>query len=880
MRQGNRMRTFREWIHRLRGTLVPGRRDGELEDELRLHLEMAAEDARRRGADSADASRDARLKAGGTSQAMDALRDQRGLPWLEDLVGDVRLGFRTIGRDRLFTVSVTIILGLGIGASVAMFSVLNAVVLRPLPYDRPDELAILATHDIAQNQWDGTSVPNFLDWREQSTSFVGMTFYRRTQVSHVTFGSADGPQRAQEGLVGPEFFELLGATPILGRTFARREFERRERVVVLSEGLWREQFARSNAALGQTLSIGGEDHVVIGVVARTFQLPTSDTRLWRPITVLAPLRDIARSGRDGDGIEVIGRLAPAVSIEQSRAEMSVIAARLREEHAVNRNRDIRVIPLFEHVVGSRARRGVWLGFGAVMSMLAIACANVGGLLTARAARRRHELAVRSALGAGRSRLIRQLLAEGVSLWAAASAAGVLLAYASIRLMLVYGPPVLPRMEQVGLDRAALAVTFVGGLVVVLLSGTIPAFVAAKADAQAAFGTRSGSSLPRHRLQDLLVTGQMAGTLILLVGAVLLAQSFMRAQSEDPGYSAENLLVVRIDRPSRSAFFREAQDRIGRLPGVIAVGGIKQFFIRRNPDQRVTIEGREADPNEGPPRLSVDAATPGYFRSMGIELLEGRDFDERDLASGAPHVSIVNETMARRFWTGESAVGKRWIGGGSPPKDGRWSTVIGVVKDMRREGLDHAPIASAFIPDLFSQNFDMTIRASTAVDNLIPAVRREIRSIDGSLPVTDIATAGGRLSERLGGRRFETQLLVVFAAIALLLSAAGLYASLAYQVAIRTREIGIRSALGARRQLIIRMVVGKGVRLALAGTALGVFGAASVARVIQSLLYETTAVNPTSYAAAAVVVLLVAAGAAWVPARRAAAVSPFTALREA
>lgn len=868
---------FREWVCRLWGTIRRNPPDRELEEELRLHLELAGEDMRRRGHSPEDPVRAARLQAGGVDQAMEALRDQRGLPWLEDLVRDVRLGFRTLGRDRLFATAVTVILGIGIGASVAMFSILNAVVLRPLPYDRPGELAMLATHDISQNHWDGTSVPNFLDWRALSTSFAGMTFYRRTQVSQVTFGGTEGPQRAQEGLVGPGFFELLGATPIIGRTFSHEDFTRRERVVVLSEGFWREQFARSETALGQSLSIGGEDHVVIGVMAGSFQLPTSDTRFWRPVGGLAS-RALAATERDGDGIEVIGRLAPAASIEGARAEMSVIAARLREEHAVNRNRDIRVIPLFDHVVGARTRRGVWLGFGAVMSMLAIAGANVGGLLIARAATRRRELAVRSALGAGRSRLVRQLLAEGVSVWAVASVIGILLAYVSIRVVLAYGPRSLPRMEQVGLDPAALAVAFVGGLTVVLLSGTIPALVAARVDRRAAFGARDESTLPRRRLQDLLVIGQMAGTLILLVGALLLAQSFVRAQNEDPGYSPANVLVVRIDGRAGATFFREAQDRIGRLPGVLAVGGIKQFFLRRNPDQRVTIEGQDTASKEGPPRLSVDAVTPGYFGSMGIELLEGRDFDDRDLVPRAG-VSIVNETMARRFWPGTSAIGKRWTGGGSPPKNGRWTTVVGVVKDMRREGLDVAPIASAFVPDLFSQNFDMTIRASSNVENLIPVVRHELRSIDSSLPLTDLATADGRLSERLGGRRFESELLVVFAAVALLLSAAGLYGALAYQVALRTREIGIRSALGARRQSIIMLIVGKGIRLAVAGAALGVFGAATLATLMQSLLYDTAAMNPTSYAASAFFLLLVAAGAAWVPARRAAAVSPLTALRD-
>jgi predicted permease len=852
--------------------------EAELDAELRFHIERLLQDYANAGLPAAEARRRVRLEFGELSVAKEECRDVRPLHWLDDLVRDVRLGFRGLGRDRLFAVSVTLILALGIGASVAMFSVLNAVVLRPLPYARPGELATLNTHYITQNQWDGTSVPNFLDWREQSKSFDALSCYRRTHVSQVTFAGSDAPQRAQEGLVGPGFFELIGAPPLLGRTFSREEFERRERLVVLSEGLWQEQFARSGDALGRTLSIGGENHVVIGVMPATFHLPTSDTRFWRPITILASWQDFAASDRDGDALEVIGRLASGVSIEDARAEMAVIATRLRDEHAANRNRDIRVVPLFDYVVGARTRQGVWLGFAAVLSLLAIACANVGGLLTARAARRRHELAVRTALGAGRSRLVRQLLAEGVSLWAIASVFGALLAYGSIRLLLAYGPRTLPRMEQVGLDTAGLAVAFLGGLAVVTLAGTIPALLAAKADARAAFGARGRASLRRHRFQDLLVTAQIAGALALLVGAVLFAQSFLRAQSEDPGYSAEKLLVVHIDRPSVRAFFREARDRIGGLPGVIAVGGIKQFFLQRNADQRVTIEGREAASKEAPPRLCIDAVTPGYFRSMGIELLEGRDFEDPDLEPGA-NVSIVNETMARRFWPGESALGKRWAGGESPPRDGRWSTVVGVVTDMRREGLDLGPIASAFLPDMFSRNFDMTIRAAANADNLIPVVRREIRSLDSSLAIPDIASAGGRLSERIGSRRFETQLLAVFAMIALLLSAAGLYASLAYQVALRTREIGIRSALGARRQSIVRMIVGKGIRLAFAGALLGVLGAAAAARGMQGLLYETSAVNPASYAGAAAFVLLVAAAAAWAPAQRAAAVSPMTILRD-
>ena len=714
-----------------------------------------------------------------------------------------------------------------------------------------------------------------------------MTFYRRTSVSAVTFAGTDAPQRAQEGLVGPEFFELLGAPPLIGRTFSLEEFERGEPVVVLSEGLWQEQFARSHAVLGQTLSIDGRDHVVLGVMPRTFQLPTSDTRFWRPLSML-PGWPETQSIRDGDGIEVIGRLAPGVRFEDATAEMAVIAARLREAHAVNSNVDVRIIPLFDHVVGSRTRRGMWLGFAAVLCLLVIACANVGGLLSARAARRRRELAVRSALGAGRARLVRQLLAESVSLWAVASVAGVLLASALIRLLLAYGPKTLPRMEDVALDVAALAVAFLGGLAVVMVAGTMPALVAAKTDSAAAFVTRNQSSLPRHRLQDLLVAAQIAGTLMLLVGAVLFAQSFVRAQSEDAGYAAENLLIVRLDlprdaypdRPALAGFFREASDRIGRLPGVVAVGGITDFFIRRNADQWVTIEGRAV--------LAGGGLSPGSRSRASRQAISARWASRCSkvgtstngiIEPGAADVFIVNESLARRFWPGESAVGKRMVGGASPPKDGRWRTVVGVVKDMRREGLDVAPILGAFVPS-FLRGMDLTIRASTRRRR--PDSRRSGRRFArstarcrsaASRPPTDGSRSGSTHAASRARRsaRFRDSRCCCRRPASMRCSP------------IRSPCAGAKSAfallLGADRRSIVRMILGKGVRLALAGAAVGVAGAAAAARVLQSLLYETAALNAPSYAAAAVLVLLVAATAAWVPALRAARVSPMTALRE-
>jgi len=855
----------------------------ELDAELRFHIDRQIDDYVQAGLSREEARRRVHLEFGGLELTKDECRDVRPLRWLDDLMRDVPLGFRGLARDRFFTISVAAILGVRIATSVTMFSVLNAVVLRPLPYPRPGELATVNTHLIAQNRWDGTSMANLVDWREQSKTFASMTFFRRTVATQVTFTGLGAPQRAEEGLVGPEFFELLGTPALVGRTFSREEFDRKDRVVVLSEGLWREQFGGSESVLGRKFTVADEEHVIVGVMPRTFQLPTRETRLWRPLSVL-PSWPGTLSVRDSDQFEVIGRLAPGVRFEEAAVEMRMIAARLRQAHPVNANLDIRIVPLVNHVIGEDTRRGMWLSFAAVLALLVIACANAGGLLGARAVRRRREFAVRAALGAGRARLVRQLLAESVSLWTIATAVGVFLAYASIRLLLAYGPPALPRMDEVSLDAAALAVAFLAGLLVVVACGTVPALTAAKANA-AAFSTRHQSSLPRHRLQDVLVSAQVAGALVLVVVAVLFAQSFLRAQTEDPGYPAENLVIVPLDLPREryaappavTAFFREAGERIGRLPGVVAVGGITDFFLARNADQWVTVEGGPGGRDTGSPGLAVEGVTPGYFRGAGIDLVEGREFEERDYEDGAPDVYIVNEALARRFWPGQRAVGKHLVRGETPPKDGRWAVVVGVVRDIRRESLDVSPIMLGFIP-AFPRTMDLTIRVARDAGSLVPAVRSELRAIDPNVPFTQVFTADSRLSERLGGRRFETQLLSVFAGIAMLLAGAGLYALLAYQVILRTPEIGIRSALGAPRRSIVRLFLASGLRLAGIGAVSGIAGAVSVSRVLQSLLYETAAINLSGYLTAAASMLAVAGLAAYVPARRAAAVSAITALR--
>jgi putative ABC transport system permease protein len=869
----------RKWRRFIDATLRRDRFEAQMADEMRFHVEAYASDLVQRGVPPGEAARRARMEFGALDVAKDECRDVRPSQWLDSLVRDTRLGFRALGRERTFALSVIFILGVGIAATVAMYSVLNGVVLRPLPYARPDELAILSTHAMLQNQFDGTSGANFEDWRTQSKLFASMALYRRTSVSRVVFAGADAPQRAQEGLVGPDFFEVLGAPALVGRTFAPEEFASGERVVVLSESLWQEQFGGQRNAIGGALRIAGESYRIIGVMPRSFQFPTVDTRLWRPISVLGRWWQGAQRARDGDSFEVIGRLAPNSTIEDARAEMKVIAARLRDGYPENHDLDVRVTRLADHVVDAHTRRGLWLSFGAVLSLLAIACANAAGLMAARATRRRRELVVRAALGAGRSRLIGQLLAEAASLWAVASAIGLIFAYGLVRLIVAYGPSGVPRIDNVTLDPTSIIVAFAAGLLVVAICGSVPALAASRTDATTAFRSRESLGSPRRRLQNLLVVTQVAGAMTLVIAAIVLGQSFIRAQAEDAGFPAEHLLIARIERPSSPRFFLEARERLAGLPGVVEVGGITDFLIRRSGDQQITVEARSfADSSGRLPKLVMDSVTPGYFRAMAIDIVEGRDFEDRDLEPGARSVVIVNDAIARRFWPNESAVGKRLVGGSSPPKDGKWATVVGVVRDMRREGLDVSPILSVFMPSLL-RTMDMTIRTSTAPETLIPAIRQHLRTIDPALPLPSIVRADARLEEQLGSRRFEAGALVAFAAISLLLAAAGLYASLLYQVTLRRHEIGIRTALGAETSVIVRMFVGQGLRLALIGVVVGTAGALSVAKFLESLLYETPAVSARSYLVAATVVIFTALLAAWQPARRAVRVHPATILRD-
>ena len=872
---------------RLRCVFHRHRVERELDAELEATLAMMAAEQVARGVPRERALRMARIALGGIEPLKERCRDVRPLHWLDEVMRDVRLATRGLRRTPSFAAAVILMLGLGIGATVTVFSVLHAVVLRPLPYADPDTLAMVLTHNIAQNQPDGTAIPDAEDWRAQSESFTAFAYYRRTHVSQVTISDAEGPQRVQEGLVGPGFFELLGTPPLRGRAMTDADFARGERVVVISEGLWRDRFGAGDV-LGRSLAIDREDHVIVGVMPQAFQLPERETRLWRPLSATA-WWSLARPVRDADGVVVIGRLGDGVSLEDAQAEMHTIAARLRREYPdTNANRGVRVVSLFDQVVGRSARAGVWVLFASVLSLLLIACANVGGLLVARASLRAREMAVRAALGAGRARLMRQLLVEGLMLAVPACAAGILFAYNLLPLLLTRTGLALPRFEQVEMSLPVLGFALtVGGVALVAFAG-LPALVVSRPSPVALIGRASARATGGQgkRLEPLLVVGQLGFAFVLLAGAALMIQSLTRAAAEDPGFPGRELIVVSLDLPratypdgpSIEAFYQEAIERLSRLPGVSSVGAMRDFFIRQNPDLRIVADGGAYGIDDGrAPRLMSDSVTLGYFEAMGIPILEGRDFTEHDLGNGMAPVAIVDVTMARAFWPGQSAIGKRWRSVQAAEEGAPWITVVGVVAGMRRQGLDVAPIPSVFLPNV-SRRMDVSVRTATSPSALVPAVRQQIREIDETLPLAAATILEEHLDAGLGGRRLEAELLGFFAAMAMLLSALGLYSLLAHHVAVRTREIGVRTTLGAAPRQILAMVVGRGARFTLVGLAVGLLAAVGVTRSMQSLLYGTSALDPASYAAAVGLLLAVGIAACAGPAARAVAVDPAVALR--
>jgi putative ABC transport system permease protein len=874
---------------RLRGLLRKGSVEREMEEELRFHLRMRAEENARRGMTPEEAERAALRSFGSWERIREACRDIKGGGLMETLLQDVRFGARMLRKNLGFTLVAVLTLALGIGASTAIFSVVNAVLLRPLQY--PNAERIVAIQELNEKGRRVQVTPaNFLDWRAQQTSFEHLAaIYSRT----ANFSAGDKSERMELAMTSANFFQVFGVSPHLGRFFLPEE-ERagHDPVAVLSYGLWQRHFGGDPSLVGRSLTLDGQPYTVVGIAPAGFQYPDR-TEVWIPPFQLVPTvgaqMNIERA-RGFGFLSAVATLKPGVSVRQAHDEMTLITARLRQQYPdTNNNRFNRVVTLQTHLVGESAA-ALLLLLGAVALLLLIACANVANLLLARAASRHKEIAVRLALGATRLRLVRQLLVESVLLALVGGVAGLLLGWWGVDLMQELLPVNFSRVQGIGIDLRVLGFTLLVSLGTGILFGLAPALQSTNPDINESLkeSGRGSTGAPGSRVRSLLIVSEVALSLVLLVGAGLLFRSFLRLQAVELGFRPERVLTFRLNPaganftqdPQFSAFFKQIAERIETLPGVDAVGVINTLPLVKGPTTAFRVEGRPLTTPDKWPSVNYRSVSPDYFRAVNVPLIQGRAFNAHDNES-APRAVMVNQTLARRDFEGEDPVGKRINLGGTGP-DGQpiWFEIVGVVADVRNIELNTEPAAeiyTSYLQDPFA-GMSFVVRSAVEPESLIPAVRETVRRIDKGQPIAEVREMKQIVSEVAAQPRFNTLLLSLFAGVALLLAAAGIYGVMSYSVTQRTHEIGLRMALGAQTRDVIRLIVGQCVKLTLAGLALGLAAAFALTRVMATLLYGVSPTDPSTFAGCALLLVLVALLACYLPARRATKVDPLVALR--
>jgi predicted permease len=807
---------------------------------------------------------------------------------METLVRDLRYALRVLGREPGFTLLAVLALALGIGATTAMFTVVDSVLLRPLPYARPERL-VVALH--GPEATAPVSPADYFDYRSAAHSFDGLA---AAQAWGATLGSGGRPERIAGLQVSADLFDLLGVAPVLGRTFvAGEDQDGRHRVVVVSYGLWQRQFGADPSIVGRTMILDGQPYQVVGVMPERFRFaPFWQTRaeMWTPLVLTARQHD-----RGGRSLRLFGRLRDGVSVTQAQAELATIAARLERDHPdTNSNVTITVRPLLDKVVAGI--RGTLVALMAMVTfVLLIACANVANALLARASGRERETAVRVAIGASRSRLVRQMLTETVLLALCGAAVGVVLAIAGIDWLLAMLPAgSLPRQGEVRMDlrvfAAGAAATFITGLV----TGLLPATSFLRANGSAAFqdGARGATEGGRRKhMRRVLVAGEAALALALLVCAGLMGRTLQKLSAVDPGFDVDGVAVATVTLSgtphaapaARAPMFRQITDRLATMPGVSAVSAINHLPLAGDRWRLgYSIEGRPS-PAAGEELGAVyRVVQPAYFAVMKIPLVEGRDFTDADTGS-SPHVAIVNRALAKRRWPGESPVGRR-IHLPGPSRVGDPITIVGVVADARQSGWTETPDDEIYVAyaqrsgEFGLAGMTFVLRTSAAPAATAAAIPREVALIDRTVPVNDVTTMRDVTSADLWRERMTAQLTWTFAAVALGLAAIGVYAVVAYSVAKRTREFGVRLALGASRGTVARLALQEALTPVAAGTVAGLLLAIAASRVIETLLFEVSALDPLALSGAALVLLATAALAAWFPARRASSLDPVAALR--
>jgi putative ABC transport system permease protein len=882
------------WVSRLTNVFRPSSVERQLDEELAFHIESRIDDLVAGGMTRKDAEATARRQFGSPLRVRESSRDVKLLPWLEGLIRDVRHAVRALRNVPTVSAVAIVTLALGIGANTAVFSVVNAVLLRPLPYKDGNRLVWVWSTDPKNPAAKWMSQPDFVDVRAQSRSLAELASWYGYEM--VLTGNFD-PQRVQVVVVFGNLFGALGVAPELGTTIRAEKGNSSERAVVLSHRFWAERFGSDPGIVGRGVTLSGNSYRVFGVMPSGFQFPiqTPPIDMW---AALGPeqFADVPQMGRSARLMDAIGRLRDEVDIEEAQAELDVLAARLAQQYpASNAGFGLRVVPAAEHVVG-RVSRPILILFAAVSCVLLIACVNVANLLLARASDRRREIALRSALGAGRSRIVFQLIMESLVLAVIGGAIGGLIAIWGVHALVALVPGDLPRADEIGVDGFVLGFTVLASLVTGLAFGVAPAWHASKVDLTVALqeGGRTVSEGTRApRIRGVLVVAEIALAVILLTGATLFITTFWRLQQSPQGYDARNVLTFDVTWPwEKYSFeqsgvkFRELQAVLQSVPGVRAAAAGLQLPDRGGPATDalfpyLEIEGRAVQP-DARPRVANIASQPNFFRTLGIPVVAGRDFSDRDSLE-APRVVIVNESLARTYFGNENPIGKRVrldsrLLFGNEPAPLR--EIVGVVTDVTHAGLTGAARPVVYIP-LAQRPFNMSyfvVKTEGDPARFVSSIRGAVRSVDKDQPIYDVKTLEERIGTSVGQERFIALLLASFSGVALLLAAIGLYGVLSYSVAQRTHEMGVRMAFGAETNDILRRVMRDGMTLIGAGLVIGVAGAAALTGFVEGLLFGVSPLDPRIHVVVVLVLTIVALAACWIPARRAARVDPIVALR--
>ena len=853
----------------------------DLDRDIRDHLERETEDNIDRGMAPDEARRQAMLAFGNVALAKEDTRRVWVWAWLDEARQDLRYAARTLLKNPAFTTTAAATLALAIATNTAMFSVLNAVLLRPLPYRSPEQLAMLWTEDPTQNLREGRSALwDVEQWQSQSQSFAGMATF--DSVGTVLTG-ADGVEQIVGASISPNLLPLLGVQPVLGRNFSTEEAEQRQRLVLISHGFWQARFAGSHDALGATLVLNGSPSQIIGILPADFQVASFDADVWEP-------HPTHHSVRGGQVWFVIARLRPGVTFDQAQTEMSTVARRLNDQlPAAERSQGIGVVPLSLYVVGPQSRLALWMLSGAVFCVFLIAAANVTSLSLARSTARAREMAVRAALGANAGRIVRQLLTESVVLAAVSGLIGTLLAFGGIRLIRAFGPGNLPRLNEVSLDLRVLGWALASSLLAGILVGLAPAMTTMRRDLRPS-GEEGGRSVSggasSRRIRRALVVAEFALAIVLLVGAGLLVRSWWYVNNIDPGFRPERVLVMEVSTPAtvsvpeqRADLYHRVLEQIQAVPGVESAGIIDDLFSANPREHVLTVERDDGTVSERL-RLTRDEVSADFFRALGTPLLRGRFFSIGDRPE-APRVAIINDAMARRSWSGHDPVGRRFKFV-LRDSDGPWYTVVGVVGNMRRQGQEREALPQIFVSlaqNPPSRNVGLFIRTSSDDPlTMAGALRAAVSRVEKNAPIYGVAPLEQQLGSYLTQRRFQTSLLTGFSVVALLMAAVGIYGLIQYSIATRTQEIGLRMAIGAKPGDIFRMIVREGLILSLTGVAIGLVGASWLGRAGSSLLFGVTASDPLTFTTVSLLLTAVALAACYFPARRAMKVDPIVALR--